>query len=129
MLLAFSDGRGARTKAVRERGYDISLGERDPQVAAVGLTEEQAREHGLHVRVVTTPTGGVAGAYVQGNGIDGTCQIVVDEDRRTIVGATFYNPATLTFPGEYVGDYYFADLSGSWINRIDPVTQASGRGL
>src|SRR5258707_8568981 len=35
VLLAFSDGKGARAKAVRERGYDISLGERDPQVAAV----------------------------------------------------------------------------------------------
>src|SRR5262249_39196188 len=40
----------------------------------------------------------------------------------TIVGAAFYNPATITFPGEFVGDYYFADLSGNWINRIDPVT-------
>ena len=37
VLLAFSDGKGARTKAVRERGYDISLGERDPQVAAVAV--------------------------------------------------------------------------------------------
>jgi dihydrolipoamide dehydrogenase len=64
----------------------------DPQVAAVGLTEQQARDEGLNVRVVTTPTGGVAGAYVQGNGIDGTCQIVVDEDHRTIVGATFTGP-------------------------------------
>ena len=37
VLLAFSDGKGARTKAVRERGYDTSLGERDPQVAAVAV--------------------------------------------------------------------------------------------
>ena len=37
VLLAFSDGKGARAKAVRERGYDISLGERDPQVAAVAV--------------------------------------------------------------------------------------------
>src|SRR5207245_9125562 len=35
----------------------------DPQVCAAGLTEAQAREQGLDVRVVTTPTGGVAGAY------------------------------------------------------------------
>jgi dihydrolipoamide dehydrogenase len=64
----------------------------DPQVAAVGLTEAQAREAGLNVRVVTTPTGGVAGASVLGKGISGTTQMVVDEDRRVIVGATFTGP-------------------------------------
>jgi DNA-binding IclR family transcriptional regulator len=37
VLVAFSDGKGVRAKAVRERGYDISLGERDPQVAAVAV--------------------------------------------------------------------------------------------
>jgi DNA-binding IclR family transcriptional regulator len=37
VLLAFSDGKGAKAKAVQERGYDISLGERDPQVAAVSV--------------------------------------------------------------------------------------------
>jgi dihydrolipoamide dehydrogenase len=64
----------------------------DPQVAAVGLTEEQAREKGLDVRVVTYDVGGVAGAYTRGNGIKGTCCIVVDESRRVIVGATFTGP-------------------------------------
>lgn len=37
VLVAFSGGKGVRAKAVRERGYDISLGERDPQVAAVAV--------------------------------------------------------------------------------------------
>ena len=64
----------------------------DPQVAAVGLTEQQVTERGIHYRVVTTPTGGVSGAYVQGNGIEGTCQLVVDEDRQVIIGATFTGP-------------------------------------
>jgi dihydrolipoamide dehydrogenase len=64
----------------------------DPQVCAVGLTEAQARETGRPVRVVSVPTGGVAGADVEGNGIDGTCALVVDEERRTIVGATFTGP-------------------------------------
>jgi pyruvate/2-oxoglutarate dehydrogenase complex dihydrolipoamide dehydrogenase (E3) component len=64
----------------------------DPQVAAVGLLEEEARQRGLSVRIVTTPTGGVAGAYTRGNGIGGTSQLVVDEDRRAIVGATFVGP-------------------------------------
>jgi DNA-binding IclR family transcriptional regulator len=37
VLVAFSDGRGSRSKAVQQRGYCISLGERDPQVAAVAV--------------------------------------------------------------------------------------------
>jgi dihydrolipoamide dehydrogenase len=64
----------------------------DPQVAAVGLTEAQARELGVDVRVVSYPTGSVSGAYTRGNDITGTSQMVVDESTRTIVGATFTGP-------------------------------------
>ncbi|HEV2893479.1 MAG TPA: NAD(P)/FAD-dependent oxidoreductase, partial [Actinomycetota bacterium] len=66
----------------------------DPQVCAVGPTEAEARRSGVDVRVVTTATGGVAGAYVQGNGIDGTSQLLVDQARRVVVGATFTGPGT-----------------------------------
>jgi pyruvate/2-oxoglutarate dehydrogenase complex dihydrolipoamide dehydrogenase (E3) component len=61
----------------------------DPQVAAVGLTEEQARERGLDVRAVTYSMASVSGVYVRGNDMVGTGQMVVDEAKRTIVGATF----------------------------------------
>jgi dihydrolipoamide dehydrogenase len=64
----------------------------DPQVAAVGLTAEQAKDRYPNVRVVDYPTGDVAGAYVRGNDISGTSRIVVDEDRQVIVGATFTGP-------------------------------------
>jgi pyruvate/2-oxoglutarate dehydrogenase complex dihydrolipoamide dehydrogenase (E3) component len=64
----------------------------DPQVCAVGLTEAQARAAGLRVTAVTTATGQVPGAYTQGNGIHGTSQLVVDDDRRTVIGATFTGP-------------------------------------
>jgi dihydrolipoamide dehydrogenase len=64
----------------------------DPQVCAVGPTEAEARRAGLDVRVVRTDTGGVPGAYVQGNGIAGTSQLVVDQGRRVVVGATFTGP-------------------------------------
>jgi glucose/arabinose dehydrogenase len=37
-----------------------------------------------------------------------------------IVGAAFYNPTLAWFPADYVGDYFFADLCGGWIRRIDP---------
>ena len=65
----------------------------DPQVCAVGLTEAQAREEGLPVRAVTYPVGDVPGAYVQGNGVTGTGKLVIDDQRRVIVGATFTGPA------------------------------------
>ena len=64
----------------------------DPQVAAVGLTEDQARERGINVRAVTYGTGEVPGAYVLGNGISGTSKLVIDETRGVIVGATFTGP-------------------------------------
>jgi pyruvate/2-oxoglutarate dehydrogenase complex dihydrolipoamide dehydrogenase (E3) component len=65
----------------------------DPQVCAVGPTEAEARAAGLDVVVVRTPTGDVPGAYTQGNGISGTSQLVIDDARRTVVGATFTGPA------------------------------------
>jgi glucose/arabinose dehydrogenase len=37
-----------------------------------------------------------------------------------IVGGAFYNPAVVTFPVSYVGDYFFADYVNGWINRLDP---------
>ena len=61
----------------------------EPQVAAVGHTLASAREAGLNVRAVDTPTEGSAGGSFVGHGAPGTARIVVDEDRRVIVGATF----------------------------------------
>jgi pyruvate/2-oxoglutarate dehydrogenase complex dihydrolipoamide dehydrogenase (E3) component len=61
----------------------------DPQVAMVGRTEAQARELGLDVRVLRTDIGGIAASSIWGEGLVGTCQLVVDQDREVIVGATF----------------------------------------
>ena len=64
----------------------------DPQVCAVGRTAAEARAAGLRVTVVSTATGEVPGAYTQGIGIRGTSQLVIDDQRRTVVGATFTGP-------------------------------------
>ena len=61
----------------------------DPQVAAVGHTLASAQEAGIDARAVDVPTGGNAGGSFVGPGAPGTARIVVDEDRRIIVGATF----------------------------------------
>jgi glucose/arabinose dehydrogenase len=42
---------------------------------------------------------------------------------RAIVGSAFYSPANgRTFPRNYAGDYFFADLTSGWIRRLDPAT-------
>jgi len=41
------------------------------------------------VRAVDVPTQGNAGGSFYGREADGTCRLVIDEDRRVIVGATF----------------------------------------
>jgi len=64
----------------------------DPQVAAVGHTLASAQEAGIDARAVDVPTGGNAGGSFVGPGAPGTARIVVDEDRRIIVGATFTGP-------------------------------------
>jgi dihydrolipoamide dehydrogenase len=83
-------GKAARDIASRDVVPRVTF--TDPQVCAVGLTEAQARERFGNVRTVTYGTGAVAGAYVLGNDIKGTSMLVVDDDRRVIVGATFTGP-------------------------------------
>ena len=105
----------------------------DPQVCAVGLTEAQARERGIDVRVVTTPTGGVTGTYLLGDGLGGTSQLVVDEARRVIVGATFtglhtaelLHSATVAVIGEVTLDTLwhavpsFPTVSEVWLRLLE----------
>jgi len=61
----------------------------DPQVAAVGYTLQSAEAAGLDVRAVDQPTSGNAGGSFYGRGSVGTARLVVDEERRLVVGATF----------------------------------------
>ena len=105
----------------------------DPQVCAVGRTAAEARADGLRVTVVSTPTGEVPGAYTQGNGIRGTSQLVIDDDRRTIVGATFTGPglqellhsATVAICGGVTVDQLwhavpsFPTLSEVWLHLLE----------
>ena len=84
----------------------------DPQGCSVGLTEADARERGLDVRVVTYELGNVAGGSLQGDGYSGRAALVVDQARRVIVGATFVGPevadllhsATIAVVGEVTLD-------------------------
>jgi dihydrolipoamide dehydrogenase len=64
----------------------------DPQVCSVGLTEEQARGRGLPVRAVEYDIGAVSGAALLEEGYRGRAKLVVDTDRRVVVGVTFVGP-------------------------------------
>ena len=64
----------------------------DPQVGVVGLTLAAAEEAGLRVRALEVDTGGNAGGSFVGKGAVGTARLVVDEDRRVVVGATITGP-------------------------------------
>jgi pyruvate/2-oxoglutarate dehydrogenase complex dihydrolipoamide dehydrogenase (E3) component len=64
----------------------------DPEIAAVGLTEQQAREQGLQPKVVSFGTGSVAGGALVAADPRGKAQLVIDQGRRVVVGATFMGP-------------------------------------
>ncbi len=66
----------------------------DPEVAAVGRTLAAATDDGVNARAVDVETSGTAGASFHGRNAPGTTRIVVDEDRRVIVGATFVGVET-----------------------------------
>jgi hypothetical protein len=38
-----------------------------------------------------------------------------------ITGGAFYNPTTATFPAQFIGKYFFADLCAGWMKTLDPL--------
>ena len=61
----------------------------DPQVAAVGHTTEAAIAEGLNVHVVDREVSMNAGASFYGRNTPSQARLVIDQDRKVIVGATF----------------------------------------
>jgi dihydrolipoamide dehydrogenase len=60
----------------------------EPQVAAVGHTSDTAAAAGLVVDVVETSTSGNAGGSFYGRNAPGTARLLIDRERRVVVGAT-----------------------------------------
>jgi pyruvate/2-oxoglutarate dehydrogenase complex dihydrolipoamide dehydrogenase (E3) component len=60
----------------------------EPQVAAVGHTSDTAAAAGLEVDVVETETSGNAGGSFYGRNAPGTARLLIDRERRVVVGAT-----------------------------------------
>ncbi|MFF3515134.1 dihydrolipoyl dehydrogenase family protein [Streptomyces sp. NPDC002573] len=65
----------------------------DPEIAAVGLTERQARQRGLRVRTAVVPSSSSTRGWIHGPGGEGFIKLVEDSDRGVLVGATSAGPA------------------------------------
>jgi len=63
----------------------------DPEVGAVGMTEQQARETLTNVQVGVTPLGETTRGWIAK--ADGLIKVVADADRGVLVGATTMGPA------------------------------------
>ncbi len=105
----------------------------DPEVSAVGLTHAGAVAAGLNVRAVDYELGNVSGASLIADGYAGHARIVVDEDRRVLVGVTFTGPgvgdlihaATVAVAGEVPIDRLwhavaaFPTMSEIWLRLLE----------
>lgn len=103
-----------------------------PEVAAVGLSADEAHERGMAVRVVQHAID-VAGAGLHADGYEGMAQLVIDTDRNVVVGALFVGPdvgelihaATVTVVGEVTIDRLwhavpsFPTMSEVWLRLLE----------
>ena len=80
---------GRRRAGVADHGGAPQVIFTEPQIAAVGLTLQDALNEGIDAHAYDVPTSGTAGASFHGRNVPGTSRIVVDEDRGVLIGATF----------------------------------------
>ena len=64
----------------------------DPEIGSTGLTEQQAREQGLRIRVGSSPTSASTRGWIHGPGNDGLLKLIEDQDRGVLVGGTSMGP-------------------------------------
>jgi len=121
------------TSATADHGATPSVIFSSPTVAWVGRTEEEARKDGMKVRAVSYDIGNVAGGSLYADGYTGTAKIVVDEERRILVGATFVGPgvqellhsATVAIVGEVTIDRLwhavpsYPTISEVWLRLLE----------
>ncbi|WP_435132513.1 dihydrolipoyl dehydrogenase family protein [Actinacidiphila sp. bgisy144] len=105
----------------------------EPEIASVGLTAAAAEAARLRTRVVDHDLAAVAGAALQADGYRGRARMVVDEDRKVIVGFTLVGPdvaellhaATVAVAGEVPLDRLwhavpaFPTVSEVWLRLLE----------
>ncbi|MCW2496447.1 NAD(P)/FAD-dependent oxidoreductase [Jatrophihabitans sp.] len=65
----------------------------DPEVGRVGMSEKQARDAGLTLRIGTQQLSNNTRGWIHGPGNDGFVKLVEDADRGVLVGATVVGPS------------------------------------
>jgi len=71
----------------------------DPEVGRVGMSEAQARDKGIRVRVGSAEVPASARGWIHGPGNDGIVKLIEDRARGILVGATVVSP----YGGEILG--------------------------
>ncbi|RIV38874.1 dihydrolipoyl dehydrogenase family protein [Micromonospora radicis] len=65
----------------------------DPEIGAVGLTEQQARERGINVQVGFSPLSSSTRGWIHKTDEGGFIKLVADADQGVLIGATSVGPA------------------------------------
>jgi len=86
----------------------------DPEVAAVGLTEAEAKARGMNVRAVDYDIGEVAGAGLHADGYMGHARIVIDQAHGVVRGMTLIGPSV----GELIHSATIAIVGEVPISRL-----------
>lgn len=79
----------------------------DPELARIGLTEREAKEKGLHVRIAKMPIAAIPRAKTMSE-TRGFIKAVVDPDSQRILGCTILGPEA----GEMLGTVQMAMMAG-----------------
>lgn len=98
VIVARAKGQPDNAPALHDIADDIGAPQAvftDPQVLAVGRTEEKAHADGFPIRTVEYDLADVIGAQLQADGYTGRAKAVVDTDRRTLIGFTLVGPAVV----------------------------------
>ncbi|WP_236795021.1 NAD(P)/FAD-dependent oxidoreductase [Amycolatopsis sp. GM8] len=105
----------------------------EPEVSSVGLTAANAEAAGLRIRVIDYDLAATAGSSLQAEGYQGHARMIVDEDRKVIVGFTLVGPdvaelvhaATIAIVGEVPLDRLwhavpaFPTVSEVWLRLLE----------
>jgi pyruvate/2-oxoglutarate dehydrogenase complex dihydrolipoamide dehydrogenase (E3) component len=71
----------------------------DPEIGAVGVTEQQARDAGVDIQVGYAPLPSTSRGFIHGPGNDGFIKLIADRERGVLIGATTAGPSG----GEMIG--------------------------
>lgn len=92
----------------------------DPEIGAVGLTEEQARERGIRVATGLAQVPSTARGWLHKAGNHGTIKLIADADRDVLVGALSAGPAG----GEVLGALVVAVHARVPLSRLESMIWA-----